>query len=310
MKSQKTLYQNLNDSFTKRLVYNLGSDAGFFSEYNNMILGMIYCLKHEIRFELFSNHKIFLAGEGWDSFFEPFCQEQNQFSLIKSFSRYTEVNPGPIRKMKMKLVKKLYKLDFLTSEIWGEFRNDRFAGQYFDFPSLNIYGGIQDVCQSMITETWKFNQSTFEQVNALKASLGLPSQYVGIHLRGGDKSKEHEVMSVESYMLKMTANCELKDVFVLTDDFRIYESLVEKYPEFSFYTLCPADDRGYIHDDFIKNTQESRKSAYYRLFAGIDLMAESEMVVCTYSSNPGMYLGMRMPVEKVKGIDFDRWRIW
>ena len=37
----------------KRLVYNLGSEAGFFSEYNNMILAILYCLKHNINFVLY-----------------------------------------------------------------------------------------------------------------------------------------------------------------------------------------------------------------------------------------------------------------
>ena len=36
-------YQALNRTFRKELIFHLGSDAGFYSEFNNMILAII-CL--------------------------------------------------------------------------------------------------------------------------------------------------------------------------------------------------------------------------------------------------------------------------
>ena len=35
-------YQALNRTFRKELIFHLGSDAGFYSEFNNMILAIIY----------------------------------------------------------------------------------------------------------------------------------------------------------------------------------------------------------------------------------------------------------------------------
>ena len=37
-----------------RLLYRIGSDAGFFSEYNNMVLAMVYCQRNNMRFLLSS----------------------------------------------------------------------------------------------------------------------------------------------------------------------------------------------------------------------------------------------------------------
>jgi len=37
---------------------------------------------------------------------------------------------------------------------------------------------------------------------------------------------------------------------------------------------------------------------------------KAQIFIGTYSSNPGMYLGMRMPKNKTVGVDFDKWLIW
>ena len=58
-------YRRLNDSFSPEFVYHLGCEAGFFSEYNNMILGMLYCLRKRIRFSLYSSDANFAYLKGW-----------------------------------------------------------------------------------------------------------------------------------------------------------------------------------------------------------------------------------------------------
>lgn len=45
-------YQALNRTFRKELIFHLGSDAGFYSEFNNMILAIIYCLQYHIKFSM------------------------------------------------------------------------------------------------------------------------------------------------------------------------------------------------------------------------------------------------------------------
>ena len=47
-------YQALNRTFRKELIFHLGSDAGFYSEFNNMILAIIYCLQYHIKFSMYS----------------------------------------------------------------------------------------------------------------------------------------------------------------------------------------------------------------------------------------------------------------
>ena len=47
-----TKYRLLNSSFKKTMIYHIGIDAGFFTEYTYMLHAMLYCLQHKIQFKL------------------------------------------------------------------------------------------------------------------------------------------------------------------------------------------------------------------------------------------------------------------
>ncbi len=47
-----TRYHLLNRSFKKKtMIYHIGIDAGFFTEYTYMLHAMLYCLQHKIQFK-------------------------------------------------------------------------------------------------------------------------------------------------------------------------------------------------------------------------------------------------------------------
>ena len=66
----KEAYQKVNEKFESVLVFHVGESAGFFSEYNCMILVMLYCLQHKIQFKLYSRDANFGYEKGWTDFFE------------------------------------------------------------------------------------------------------------------------------------------------------------------------------------------------------------------------------------------------
>ena len=74
-------YKILNQSFPNRFVYHIGAAEGFFSEYNNMILSMLYCLEHKIQFNLYSKDANFKYDKGWSDYFAPFCLETGTCSI-------------------------------------------------------------------------------------------------------------------------------------------------------------------------------------------------------------------------------------
>ncbi|MEG1585353.1 MAG: hypothetical protein RR346_00600, partial [Bacteroidales bacterium] len=57
-------------------IFRIGIDAGFFSEYNNMILAYLYCKENNINFSLYSEYANFAFDKGWEDYFLPFCPKE------------------------------------------------------------------------------------------------------------------------------------------------------------------------------------------------------------------------------------------
>lgn len=73
-----TKYRLLNSSFKKTMVYHIGIDAGFFTEYTYMLHAMLYCLQHKIQFKLYSDDANFGWEKGWEDCFAPFCEQVHE----------------------------------------------------------------------------------------------------------------------------------------------------------------------------------------------------------------------------------------
>ena len=76
-----TTYRLLNSSFRKTMIFHLGIDAGFFTEYTYMLHAMLYCLQHKIQFKLYSDD----ANFGW----EKVGQTVSSPSVRKCTKRFT-----------------------------------------------------------------------------------------------------------------------------------------------------------------------------------------------------------------------------
>ena len=53
------------------MIYHIGIDAGFFTEYTYMLHAMLYCLQHKIQFKLYSDDANFGWEKGWEELFSP-----------------------------------------------------------------------------------------------------------------------------------------------------------------------------------------------------------------------------------------------
>lgn len=303
-------YKILNNSFKRVLVYNLGSEAGFFSEYNNMVLAMLYCLKHKIKFQLFSKNNDFLIGNGWQGFFEPFCDEVLNTRHATFNQRQPLINEKIRYKIRRFIFKRHEKITYVTSDLWQKFHANSFKDVIFDIPELNIYGSTQVASKKLIEITWCYKINISNLVLKNRNILKIPLKYIGIHVRCGDKIQEAPNYSIHDYMILIQKKTEIKNVFILTDDYRIYLQACEHFPDYNFYTLCDENEKGYFHSDFIKTNLETKRLKLSKLFASVDIINKSEFFIGTYSSNPGMYLGMRMDKHKTFGVDYNEWLIW
>ena len=283
-------------------VFRIGIDAGFFSEYNNMILAYLYCKENNIDFSLYSENANFAFKYGWEDYFLPFCPKVtdpiHQQINIRGHHPMSRLN-----KMRTLFFKLRHRGISLTQDLWFKYRDWDFAKQKFGVDKVDL----QTAAGLLVKETWRYNEQTQQEIDARIKELNLPDQYVGVHIRGGDKFIEARLMEVNQYVEKIESVSDIKSIFVLTDDYRIIDSLCELRPSWQIYTLCRPEERGYFHEQFEKVNLEQRKEDHLKLFSSIEVLAKAASFVGTYTSNPGMYLGMRMGADRCFGVDSDKW---
>lgn len=306
-------YREVNLSFRKRnLIFHMGCDSGFYSEFNNMVLAIIYCLQGSIRFSMYSADANFKYKDGWQDYFLPFCDEVRD----KFHHKFNARSEDPwfyvrgFKRWEYLLWRLKNKNTYLTFDLFCKFRLVSFGRNKFSIPQLNLEGDLRSVAQQIINMVYRFNEQTLTEIQRLVKSLDLPQKYVGFHIRGGDKFVEHELEQCAVYIRKAEQLSQLRDAFVLTDDYTVIEILQRDYPDWHFYTLTKSIERGYFHSKFQNCDKEDKKKDLVKLFASMEILKESDLVVGTFSSNPGMFLGMCMDRDRVYGVDFDQWLLW
>jgi len=283
-----------------KLIFHIGHSAGFYSEFNNMVLAMLYCQRHNIEFQLYSADANFGIQNGWTDFFVPFCKETRNPAHHYINHRF-DVPIGGKRKILYDLYKFVNPTNMLTAELWNDFR-------HIDQTELSTTE-VQKQSLSIINEIYKFNNNTQQHIDKLINSIELPDQYIGIHLRGGDKKTEHDIVPVETYMQRAYELSTIRTAFISTDDYRYIEELQNKFPEWTIRTLTPKEDHGYYYNDFIALESEKKYKNLITMFASIELLCRADITLCTFSSNIGMFLGMRMG-DRAIGVDMKNWMIW
>ncbi|MDR2885299.1 MAG: hypothetical protein LBU95_00765 [Rikenellaceae bacterium] len=301
-------YRAVNSSFRDELIFRIGMEAGFYSEYNNMLLAMLDCLISRRRFVLYSRYANFGYSRGWTDFFLPFCDEvRGRFH--RRFNRRWQSPMDLARALRHRLRVKFYRYThphtLLTNDVFERVRGERFrTGSRIEVPAAGISGSPHELLGQLVRITYRFNEPTRKRIDALLATLELPEKYVGFHIRGGDKFVEYPQLETARYIAKAEALTSLREGFVFTDDYRILESMRRDFPGWKFHTLTRPEERGYFHDAFSKSDTSMKTAETIKMFASMEALRNSEIFVGTFSSNPGMFLGMVH--QRAYGVDFDR----
>lgn len=301
-------YTKLNNSFSKTFVFHVGVNAGFFSEFNNMILAMLYCLKHKIKFMLYSDDANFKIKNGYTDIFELFCLELHDERMSRlNFRWYDETNR--CLKKEVNDLKRELNVDYFTQDLWKKFCNNFTQFNYYNIPELEIKGFTQVAAYQLLRFVWKFNSEILNKIEDRTASIkdSLNELYTGFHIRGGDKVIEANLIAGENYIEKAIKDNSPKTAFILTDDYRIFESVSNKYSDWTFYTLCGQNERGYFHEEYMKLTESQKFDQLINLISSVELLSKSQRFYGSYTSNPGMFLGMRMKKGSMVGIDRRNW---
>lgn len=136
-----------------------------------------------------------------------------------------------------------------------------------------------------IKHLFKYQDHISEAIKTRKEKLGFKSPIVGIHVRRTDKitAKEAAYHSIEEYMnwvelyyKKRMLNevVDVKRVFIATDDISVLSEARRKYPEYTILSSA----------DIVASATERGEDALHGIISDIDLLSETDYLVCTFSS--------------------------
>ena len=306
-------YNELNNSFHRRLTFKIGICSGFFSEYNNMILAMVYCLVHHIQFQLTSENANFNPQKGWGAFFKTFCEEMPDDGKHYRTWDWKYALKRIVFSHDFTSISSLYpylwpwKSEMRTQDVFGKCRDRKLANRIYEIPSIGFRGSLQQLCAQLVNITWRYNEETQKRIDELITPLNLPKEYVAIHVRRGDKAIEVQYTPVQDYMEKLGGK--YHNIFVASDDYSVMEEVRKLYPDRQVWTLCTPTERGYDQAKADTETLKEKEKNMIALFATIEVLNRATKFIGTYSSNIGMFMGMRNP-SICRGVDFDHWLIW
>ena len=173
---------------------------------------------------------------------------------------------------------------------------------HYFIPELGINGGYTQAMNKLIEITWRPNRYIHETYLREKQRIKLPQSYVGCQIRGGDKITETTLLSPDYFISAIKKHSNTQNIFVLTDDFRIYKYLTDKYPEFQIYTLCSETEQGYVNKDFCKSAHEDKRSQMLRFITSIQILMESETSIVSITTGPSLFLLLKL-YPRAKPID-------
>lgn len=293
-------YNKINNTFKKKCIFKVGESQGFFSELNNMIYAMLYCLENKIQFVLTSVSANFAPEKGWEEFFLPFCkQEYGKFHAKKFNVRFK----NDMRKsIKRKVISNLYKIIHrvkLTQDIFEEVY-PAYMDKHIDIPELNWHGKTNDIIKPLAEMVWRFNPQTQAEVDKVIKTFNLPEKYAAIHMRRGDKITffNNITASPDEYMTELKKLTTHKDIVVLCDDYNDLITLKENYKEYRFHSTCRPTDNGYANADFQSLEWTEKRKKLIELFATMDAMRKADLFIGTDIANPYLFIKMFLDKDK------------
>lgn len=305
----KRAYKKLNEKFKPVLVFHIGESAGFFSEYNCMILAMLYCLQHQIQFKLYSKDSNFGYEKGWCDYFEPFCSVTNnpihRYMNMRSYALKEKLHFSDFRFLKWQLKKRFFNwviqklklflpFTYCTQDIWDSLFDSKIMNRNYYIPELNINGNLVQACNILVKITWNFNSQTEIEIETIINKLNLPQSYISCQIRGGDKYLEEKILPVDVYIERFEENKSINNIFVLTDDYAIVEQL-EREKRWNIITLCDKKDSGYVHTAFRKCNKSLKREKIIKLLSSVVCCSRSSRFVGTKTSNPSIFLSILKP---------------
>lgn len=312
-------YIALNRSFSRTLVHHIGIDSGFFTEYSYLVHAILYCLAHHLQLKLYSDDANFGVERGWTDYFQPFCEEVHESFHVRynyhagiTWKRALFDTPTQERWKILKWKTKLFVFNkygrYLAYRTYGKSTKLSYSigtkpCHPYCIPELGIDGDYIHAFRTIASIIWRLNPDMRQRVDAYKKCVALPKNepYMGCQIRGGDKITECSLISPSAYGHRFE-QLEAKHVFVLTDDYTLFEQLQTDFPRIHWYTLCQPSEHGYVNNLFNQQEGHHKKEQMARFFASMELLMQSSHFIGSITPAPSHFL-IKMKLPHAEAID-------
>jgi hypothetical protein len=225
----------------------------------------------------------FVTNSGYTDYFKPFCGEVSGLLL-----QFLNRSPLPYSG-KLPFIKGL-------AAAWLRVAT-RPQTDYFAFEKIKsaevVAAPLFDVGmswalkrRSLMRALWEYNDQTSEEVDAIKARISLPPQYLSMCIRRGDKSIEFQYVALERYQEAVASvDLGLRTIFLTTDDFDVVRNVVDVFSGFDVITLTERSSKGYVHSEFKSLSSKERRYQTLRFFAQFEYLRNGELVIVSKTTN-------------------------
>ena len=299
------------NEFDKVFTWEL-SNRGFGSELNNLLYAINYSNKNNLKIRLLSNRWNFKINKGWSDYFSTMNvfeekKGENIFFIYDILRRifglstlcyFSENRKGLFTLNNNVPQSRFYKV-FSFSIMHLFFRvlkpkNIEFVIDYFykvrNFNEKELFDNEDGFIKEMnviLHDIWQFNDETKTKVLEKKNNFYL-TDYAVFHIRRGDKvtTGEDDFYDVSDYMERLR---ELKKsidtIFIMSDDYTVFESIVKEFPKYNYYTLIDPKQRGHLQSEFNKQSVQEIEDSAINLFTEIEIAKNSNLFIGSKNSN-------------------------
>lgn len=301
-----------------KVLYSL-TTRGLYSELFNLCLASVFCEKMGYKLCINSFYWNAKIEKGWNDYFESIFKCYNNFFSAQD-KIYTKEKPwiGKIYyKPKeffsfyfSKIANGIYLLfhphTLLTKDVFERMRSDEF-----------INSALGDNAFVMMAESFKkmylLNSITKQELIGRKLLIDLPDDYIGLHIRRGDKiaSQEMNDIHLDRYVDEAIKHRDIsRNVFVATDDVSVVDYLIPRFKDYGMKVFYNNLNKSHGHNEttFNQSSKQLRYEETINVLLEMDILVHSLYFIGTYTSNLSRVVPFFLGLDRCISLDND-WHI-
>lgn len=291
------------------IVYSL-TERGLFSELSNLALACVYAKYKGMDITVNTYNWNGRIEKGLEDYFKSYLESSN----LKASSQYRIITKERIwigniyykprdfyKYYERVFLNNLYLLFHPKTELSKDvFQNMR---KYDFLKTVKV-----DDYKFFLTKILDYNADTLSYINTYCKSIGLPKDFIGVHVRRGDKitSGEMQSISLDKYVAAIRMNIkECKNVYIATDDSMAISEIKRLLSEDGcvIYSNSNVQQQGFDERSFNVKSKSDRRNDILNTLLDIYILTHSKLFIGTYSSNLSRIVPLYIGFEHCTSLD-------